>query len=46
MPNISQMLRSLARDDGVGLEVVQKDYTLSYLLASMAHTTGLERELP
>ena len=41
MPNISQILKSLAREKGVGLEVVQKDYALSYLLAGIAQTPGL-----
>jgi len=41
MSNVSQMLKSLARDQGVDLEIVQKDYAISYLLASIAQTPGL-----
>lgn len=29
MPNISQILRSIASKQGVSLEIVQKDYALS-----------------
>jgi predicted nucleotidyltransferase component of viral defense system len=36
MPNVSQMLKSMAREQGVSLEVMQKDYSLSYLLVSIA----------
>ena len=47
MPNVSQMLRSLAKAHGVALEILQKDYALSYLLAGIAQTPRLgERELP
>lgn len=45
MPNVNQMLKSMARDQGVGLEVVQKDYALSYLLAGIAQTPGLEEKI-
>jgi hypothetical protein len=41
MPNVSQMLKSLAKEQGVGLKIVQKDYAISYLLAVIAQTTGL-----
>jgi predicted nucleotidyltransferase component of viral defense system len=41
MPNVSQMLRLMAREQEVGLDVVQKDYAFSYLLAGMAQTSGL-----
>src|SRR5258706_14666543 len=40
MPNVSQMLKSLARERGVALEILQKDYALSYLLAGIAQTPG------
>ena len=33
MPNVSLMLKSATREQGVSLEIVQKDYALSYLLA-------------
>lgn len=45
MPNVSQMLKSLAREQGVGLEIVQKDYALSYLLAGIAQTAGLGEKI-
>ena len=45
MPNISQMFKSMARERGVILEVVQKDYALSYLLAGMAQTPGLGEKI-
>jgi hypothetical protein len=45
MPNVNQMLKSMARDQGVGLEVVQKDYALSYLLAGIAQTPGLGEKI-
>jgi predicted nucleotidyltransferase component of viral defense system len=41
MPNVSQMLRSLAKAHGVALEILQKDYALSYLLAGIAQTPRL-----
>ena len=41
MPNISQEIRSIASKQGVSLEIVQKDYALSYLLASIARTPDL-----
>lgn len=45
MTNVSQMLKSLAREQGVGLEIVQKDYALSYLLAGIAQTAGLGEKI-
>jgi predicted nucleotidyltransferase component of viral defense system len=45
MPNVSQMLKSIARKQGVSLEVVQKDYALSYLLAGIAQTPGLGEKI-
>jgi len=45
MPNVSQMLKSMARDQGVGLDVLQKDYALSYLLAGIAQTPGLGEKI-
>jgi len=45
MPNVSQILKYLARKQGVGLEVVQKDYALSYLLVSIAQTTALGEKI-
>jgi uncharacterized protein len=45
MPNVSLMLKSIAREQGVSLEVVEKDYALSYLLAGMAQTPGLGEKM-
>jgi len=45
MPNVSLMLKSMAREQGVGLEIMQKDYALSYLLAGMAQTPGLGEKI-
>jgi predicted nucleotidyltransferase component of viral defense system len=45
MPNVSQLLKSMARDQGVGLDVLQKDYALSYLLAGIAQTPGLGEKI-
>ncbi len=41
MSGISGVLRRYARDRGVRLDVVEKDYALSYLLAAIADTPGL-----
>lgn len=45
MPDVSQMLRTYARERGVRLEVVENDYALSYLLAAIAATPGLGRQI-
>ena len=45
MLNVSQMLKSVASKQGIRLEVVQKDYALSYLLAGMAQTPGLAEQI-
>ena len=45
MPNVSQMLKSLAREQGVDLEIIQKDYAISYLLAAIARTAGLGEKI-
>ena len=45
MPDISQMLRTYARERGVRLEIVEKDYALSYLLAASAATPSLGRQI-
>jgi predicted nucleotidyltransferase component of viral defense system len=45
MPNISQMLKSVAKEQGVDLEIVQKDYAISYLLAAIAQTGGLGEKI-
>ena len=41
MPNVGQTLRSMVKQRGVGLQVLQKDYAISYLLAGVARTAGL-----
>lgn len=43
--NIQQMLKSTAMKQGVNLEVVQKDYAISYLLAGIAGTPGLGEKI-
>jgi predicted nucleotidyltransferase component of viral defense system len=41
MADINQMLRAKAKKFNVRLEIVEKDYALSYLLAAIADTPGL-----
>lgn len=45
MPDISQLLRVYARERGVRLDIVEKDYALSYLLAAIAETPGLGEQV-
>ncbi|MBM3126543.1 MAG: nucleotidyl transferase AbiEii/AbiGii toxin family protein [Chloroflexi bacterium] len=45
MPNVSQMLNSLAREQGVDLAIVQQDYAISYLLVAIAQTAGLGEKI-
>jgi predicted nucleotidyltransferase component of viral defense system len=45
MPDVNQMLRTYARECGVRLDIVEKDYALSYLLAAIAETPGLGEKL-
>lgn len=45
MPDVNQMLRTYARDCGVRLDIVEKDYALSYLLAAIAETPGLGEQI-
>lgn len=45
MPNISQMLKTMAREQSVDLEIVQKDYAISYLLAAIAQTASLGEKI-
>jgi len=45
MANISLRLKSLAKEQGISLEIIQKDYALSYLLAGMALTPGLGEKI-
>lgn len=41
MPDTNQILRRFARERGVRLDIVEKDYALSYLLAGIIETPGL-----
>jgi uncharacterized protein len=41
MPDINQILRTYARDCGVRLDIVEKDFAISYLLRAIAETPGL-----
>lgn len=42
MPDVRQLLRARARQQGVRLDILEKDYALSYLLVAIAETPGLE----
>jgi predicted nucleotidyltransferase component of viral defense system len=41
MPDIGRVLQALAREKSVRLEILEKDYALSYLLVALAETPGL-----
>lgn len=41
MPDITHLLKTRAREKGVRLDIIEKDYALSYLLAAIAETPGL-----
>ena len=45
MPNVTQMIRSVTRNKKVQQYSVEKDYALSYLLASVTSTDGLGENL-
>ena len=45
MANVTQIIRNVARDQKVQQYIVEKDYTLSYLLAAIASTDGLGENL-
>jgi predicted nucleotidyltransferase component of viral defense system len=45
MPDISQILRTYARERGVRQNIVEKDYALNYLLAAIAETPGLGEQV-
>ena len=45
MPNVTQIIRNTARNQKVQQYIVEKDYTLSYLLAAIASTDGLGENL-
>jgi predicted nucleotidyltransferase component of viral defense system len=40
MLDVSQILRNYARNTGVRLDIIEKDFAISYLLAAIAQTSG------
>jgi len=45
MPNVTQLIRSVMQSSRVQRSIVEKDYALSYLLAAIAATVGLNENL-
>ena len=45
MPDITHLLKTHARERGVRLDIIEKDYALSYLLAAIAEMPGLGDEI-
>lgn len=45
MPDISRILQALAREKSVRLEILEKDYALSYLLVAIAKTPDLGNQI-
>ena len=45
MPNVPQLIRSVTQKIKVQQYIVEKDYALSYLLAAINHTDGLDENL-
>lgn len=45
MPDVSQMLRVYAKERGMLLDIVEKDYAIGYLLAAIAETPGLGNQV-
>lgn len=45
MPNVTQMIRTVIRQEKVQQYIVEKDYALSYLLAAITATEGLAENL-
>lgn len=41
MPDLTQILKSRARQTGMRLDIIEKDYALSYLLIAILETPGL-----
>ena len=41
MPEISQLLKERSRETGIRLDILEKDYVLSYLLVAITATPGL-----
>jgi predicted nucleotidyltransferase component of viral defense system len=45
MRNVGQMLKVLARENHVQLEILEKDYALSYLIDAIAKTHGIGNQI-
>lgn len=45
MPDITTLLKRRAGESGMRLDILEKDYALSYLLAAIAEEPALEKEL-
>ena len=45
MPNVNQHIKIVAKNKGVQQYIVEKDYAISYLLAAIAATEGLNENL-
>jgi len=45
MPDITHLLKTHARERGIRLDIIEKDYALSYLLAAIAEMPGLGDEI-
>ncbi len=45
MPNVPQLIRSVARQKRIQQYIIEKDYALSYLLAAIVHTNELGENL-
>ena len=45
MRNVGQMLNAMARENRVQLEILEKDYALSYLIVAIAKTPGIGNQI-
>ena len=45
MPEISQLLKERSRETGIRLDILEKDYALSYLLTAITATPGLGEQV-
>src|SRR4030042_5575594 len=45
MRNVGQMLNAMARENRVQLEILEKDYALSYLIVAIAKTPGIGNKI-
>lgn len=45
MPEISQLLKERSRETGIRLDILEKDYALSYLLTAIMATPGLGEQV-